>query len=326
MFCIDMPIDDCYNIVGGNRFGQLAEVLTLPHQELALPSLPYIHEEEVHMSPLKRRRLFQVAGISLGSTVLGQNYVSAHTGLTATPGTRAYQGVNLSAWEVVVGDATSPCKPQVGINNIETIHFTDYSEVRANTRAQKDMMAHNITFKRFFDDHVLDFVHVCEYKFRLPYQPATGNTDFNGQTVEGHIGLWDGQTSKRLRSVAYQWIVNPHWIIGTIQCWTPRGWQPVGTVPIDTQWHTIRMVIDPLRETTSLQIDTNYFPSCFVEEPKLNFGSDVSAVFAAEAVSIDPGAQCNGGMPHKVQFKDWTWTWEAANTCKVFSPLVTRDT
>jgi hypothetical protein len=256
--------------------------------------------------------------------MLGKSHLSAQTEPTETPCAKEYQGVNLSEWNVVVGDAVSPCQPQVVLEDIETAHFTDYSEVRANVRAQEDMMAHNITFKRFFDDHVLDFVHICEYKFRMPYTPDTSNADFNGQTIEGHIGLWDGQTSKRLHSVAYQWIVNPHWIIGTMQCWTPRGWQPIGTIPIDTQWHTIRMVIDPLRETTSLQIDGNYFPSCFVKEPKPNFGADVSAVFAAEAVSIDPGPQCTGGMPHKAEFKDWTWIWEPAGTYCVSLPLLAR--
>jgi hypothetical protein len=265
-----------------------------------------------------------VAGMSLGDMVLAENHVYAQTGLTIAPGTRAYQGTNLLGWEVVVGDAASPCRPQVGLGDIGTVHFADYSEVRANIHPFSNTMAHNITFKRFFDDRVLDFVHICEYKFRIPYLPATSNTDFNGQTIEGHIALWDGKTSKRLRSVAYQWIVNPHWIIGTMQCWTPRGWQSIGEIPVDTQWHTIRMVIDPRRETTSLQIDTNFYPSCFVKEPKPDFGSDVSAVFAAEAVSIDPGAQCNGGMPHKAQFKDWTWTWEPVNTCQVFLPLVRR--
>lgn len=276
------------------------------------------------MPPLSRRRFFHVAGMILGSTVVGANRVDAQTGLTTASGMRAYQGANLSGWEVVVGDAASPCQPRVELSDIETANFTDYSEVRANIRARREIMAHNITFKRFFDDRVLDFVHICEYKFRLPYLPATSNPHFNGQTIEGQIALWDGQTSKRLRSVAYQWIVNPYWIIGTLQCWTPRGWQPIGTIPVDTQWHTIRMVIDPRRETTSLQIDASYYPSCFVKEPKPNFGPDVSAVLAAEAVSIDPGAQCNGGMPHKAQFKDWMWTWEPVNPCQVFLPHVTR--
>src|SRR5262249_50281382 len=131
-----------------------------------------------------------------------------------------------------------------------------------------------------------------------------------------HIGLWDGKTSRRFYSVAFQWIVNPYLTtgpvqIGTLQCWTPRGWHPIGALPVDTEWHTVRMVLDPKRETTGLQVDGNYYPSCFVKEEKPGFGDDVSATFAAEVISIDPGAQCAGGMPHKVQFKDWTWVWES---------------
>jgi hypothetical protein len=84
------------------------------------------------------------------------------------------------------------------------------------------------------------------------------------------------------------------------------------------------MVLDCQRETTSLQIDSAYFPSCFVKE-SVSIGDDISATLSAEVISKDPGVACDGGMHHKVEIKDWSWLWEPANTYKLFLPSITRN-
>src|SRR5689334_5318591 len=125
------------------------------------------------MPRLSRRRLLQVAATGLSSTAVGEHRVAAEPGISPAPGTRIYQGANLDGWETIVGDAVSPCQAHVLDSDVETIHFLDYSEVRANVIPRRDTMTHNNTFKSISDPRVLDFVHTCTYSVRLPYVPMT---------------------------------------------------------------------------------------------------------------------------------------------------------
>lgn len=277
------------------------------------------------MIVINRRRLVSGAGIGLISGMFASRRMVAQSTQETSPGTRAYKGPNLSNWITEVGDAKSNCQPNVTLADIGTQHFETHSELGANILSKPDMMAHNNSYMKFTDDSALRHVHVCEYKFRLPFLPSVGNTDFNGQTVEGLLAVWDGKATKLRCSVAFQWIVNPDPNLKEIlQCWTPSGWQAIGKIAFDTQEHTVRMVLDVQRGTTSLQIDNIYFPSCFVKQSVL-IGEDISATLSAEAISKDPGEQCNGGMHHRVEIKDWSWLWEPVKTCTVFLPLIAKS-
>lgn len=271
------------------------------------------------MPVMNRREFLNLAGVSLASGFFGQNRGASQ--VSTSPGARIYQGVNLAGWTVLVGDGI---RGTVTSNDIETAPFADYSEVRANIQSRPEIMAHNLSFNKIFDSRAFDYVHICEYKFRLPYLPSTSNTDFNGQTVEGGIALWNGVT-RFIYAVGFQWLVNPFWMPGVMQCWTPRLWQPIGTISLDTEWHTVKMVIDCQRETTNLQLDGNYYPSCFTKQVgPADWGTEIATWISAEAISIDPGNNFTGGKAHKAQFKDWIWTWESANVSQVFLPLVQR--
>ena len=275
------------------------------------------------MFSVNRRNFLHMAGIGLVRGLLGNTRNALHSA-APPPGTRLYQGVNLAEWTVIVGDAVRPGQPAVTAADIETLHLTNYSEVRANIQARPEVMVHNLSFHKVLDDSAFDFVHLCEYKFRLPYLPSTDNIDYNGQTVEGCLALWNGITRQNY-TVGFQWIVNPYWMTGALQCWTPNKWQPVGEMALDTEWHTVKMIIDCRRETTGLQIDSGYYPSCFTKTTgPADWGNEIATWISAEAISIDPGEDFSGGMPHKAQFKDWIWTWEPANTSCVFLPLVQK--
>ncbi|MBN2007448.1 MAG: hypothetical protein JXA21_29150 [Anaerolineae bacterium] len=275
------------------------------------------------MSSINRRNFLHMAGIGLARGLLGNTSYTPYN-VTLSPGTRTYQGVNLTGWTVIVGDAARPGQAAVTTADIQTVQFTEYSEVHANIQARPEVMVHNLSFHKVFDDRAFDFVHICEYKFRLPYLPSTGNTDYNGQTVEGCLALWNG-TTRQNYTVGFQWIVNPYWMTGALQCWTTDKWQPVGEMALDTEWHTVKMIIDCQRETTGLQIDSGCYPSSFTETTgPADWGTEIATWISAEAISIDPGEDFTGGMPHKAQFKDWTWTWEPANTSCIFLPLVQK--
>ena len=236
--------------------------------------------------------------------------MSFQTG-TLTP--KEYKGSNLSGWEVVVGDGLyiAPGEPPVDSGDIETVHYSDYSEVRANVKVRK-IMAHNITLKRIVDNDALKYVHTATVRFRLPFQPVCdSNSNLNGETIEGHLAIWDGADTRLDYLVAFQWIVNPCAPnFGAIQAWdNPGEWKPVGQlIPVDTSWHEMQMVLDTSSSKACLVLDGVPFQSYFTAMPHPDWGPEIAARFAAEAISQYPGLDGNGAL-HKAQFKDWSWIW-----------------
>lgn len=276
------------------------------------------------MALVTRRNFLLAAGVGLLAAGAGRERAEAAPQPIAAQGLRTYSGVNLDGWETIIGDAIHPGQPAVQATDVETTHYPHYSEVRANVNNRPEIMAHNLTLRRYADAHARRYVHRARYAFRLPYLPKTTNRTLNGQTVEGALAVWDGYETQRLRSLGFQWIVNPYWMAGTIQIWTLLGWQPAGYMPVDMEWHTVQMVLDPVLETSTLRIDDVELPSMCVVEPKAEFGIDVAATLAAEAISLDPGTSFDGGMEHRVQFADWSWVWEPTHLRSVYLPIVTR--
>lgn len=241
-----------------------------------------------------------------------------------------YSGRNLSGWSITLGDGiyTAPGTDPVNPDDIETVHYTDHSELRANIYKRR-VMAHNITFKKFTVDSVFDFVHTFGYEFRLPYMPSIDNTDLNPQTIEGGIGLWDGSNTRLDYGTGFQWHINP-WgpDTGALQTWTDIGggsWATVGNITLDTAWHSVRITLDPRRGATALVIDDTHYLCRFNGTPKPpTWGTEQSATIAAEIISLYPG-ETNPGALHKAEFRDWYWIWEPYNTYSVFLPTVSRQ-
>lgn len=237
---------------------------------------------------------------------------------------REYGGSNLFGWEVVLGDGVyaAPGEPPVSPSDIETVHYSDYSELRANIQIRR-IMAHNITFKRIYDNDAFKFVHTSKYKFRLPYPPSTSNPNLNGETIESHLAIWDGSNTRLDYLVAFQWVLNP-WAtnFGTIHAWdNPGVWRPVGQLMPDTSWHEVQMVLDTGRARTDLFIDGTQYQSYFAATPRPGWGSEIAARLASEIISLYPGEQGNGAL-HKTHVRDWTWVWESRS---MYLPLVLRN-
>lgn len=240
---------------------------------------------------------------------------------------REYAGTNLSGWEVVLGDGVyaAPGEPPVNSGDIETVHYADCSKLRANILVRK-IMAHNITFKRIIDDGALDYVHLSRYQFKLPYQPSRSNPGLNGETIEGHLSIWDGAQTRLEYLVAFQWIVNP-WAenYGDIRVWDPPGvWTRVGTMDPDTQWdvwHAVEMELDVRGGRSRLAINGVPYPSSLVSLSHPDWGDEIAARLAAEIISLYPG-EGNGAL-HEACFGNWTWSWTSR---KVYLPAVMRAT
>jgi hypothetical protein len=275
------------------------------------------------MSPISRRAFLELMGAVVISSIIGDKPTAQQIdSMAVSLSRREYGGTDFTGWEVVGGDGVyaAPGEPLVNSGDIETVHYGSYSELRANILIRK-IMAHNITFKRIYDNDAFKFVHTGKYKFQLPYQPSTGNPDLNGETLEGHLAIWDGINTKLDYIVALQWILNP-WAtnFGAIQAWNNPGvWQTVGQLTPDTSWHEVQMILDTGKARTELVIDGTPYQSYFTAIPRPGWGEEIAARLAGEIISLFPGT--NGAL-HRAYFKDWSWIWEPRN---IYLPIVIRN-
>ncbi len=242
------------------------------------------------------RSLLLACGCDPSNQVMGENTV------------KYYAGTQLLDWNMSLGDGI--CNVPT-LKDIKTVQINQaYTELRANLK-HRAVMAHNITFKRFIADNTLDFIHICEYQFRLPYIPATNNTTLNGQTLEGGIFIWDGCNTRMDYGVAFQWVLNP-WspLFKKVQCWTGSSWQVVGELTPDTRWHRVKFVLNYRQQRAQLWIDGKNLPCLFTLTAKDSlWGTEIAARLQAEIISLDVCQQSSGTL-HKAQFRNWSWQWQ----------------
>ena len=255
--------------------------------------------------PIVTRRDFLKACRAIGLTFIAPD-------LSNRLSTREYRGVNFAGWNIVVGDGIYAALGElpVSLKDIQTVHYSTYSELCANVRRRR-IMAHNITFKRIKDKFAFQYVHLCRLKFRLPYVPSTNNSDMNAQTLEGALFVWDGRSTRLDYGLGFQWLLNP-WMsnFGEVRSWRGGEWEGVGYLKPDTEWHELRIVVDFYRETTSLQIDSIRYPSYFAATSRpQTWGTEIAARLQAEIISVYPEPSGIRAI-HKAEFRDWIWTWK----------------
>lgn len=220
-------------------------------------------------------------------------------------------GSNLNNWLTIVGDGNynAPGEAPVSLSDMSRVDKTNRSILKANTHNRR-IMAHNLTYHKIVDSSAMTSVHEAEYKFKLPYVISTANTDFNGQTVEGGLFVWDGPDTQLDYGLAFQWIINP-WDSNykAIMYWDGIAWQSLGTLEPDTSYHTIKFSLDIPNETAYLTVDgVGFTQNIFSSTTKTGWSSIIEARFQAETISIYPPA--TGPVPkQKVNFKDWQWEW-----------------
>jgi hypothetical protein len=145
----------------------------------------------------------------------------------------------------------------------------------------------------------------------LPYIPSTSNTDFNGQTIEGGLFVWDGTNTKLDYGLAFQWVINP-WDsdFKDIRIWKGSSWEKIGTLEPDTIFHSVKFNLDIPEKTAGFTLDENqYQRNIFSDTSKTGWGTEIAARLQAEIISIYP--PLSGFTPsHKAYFKDWYWLWK----------------
>jgi hypothetical protein len=262
------------------------------------------------MKKVSRRNFLKFA--AMGAGYLGVSHLTI-VSAQVRGRNRTYQAMNLKGWTLAPGDAG--CTPEDGcpttLGDIATEHQMTKSVLRANILTSS-IMAHNITFKRFFDNYAMNFVHSCRVKFRLPYIPSqlngSGNPETrNAETFDVGLFIWDGEYDY---GMAFSWMLNPWTLnVGNIRQWDGENnvWVDGNNLLIDTNWHTAEFTVNFQQETTSLLIDGNPYASQFTVEEKEFTDSRIAARFQVEAISLNPGA--GNGALHEMEIKDWRWAW-----------------
>ncbi|MBI5952229.1 MAG: hypothetical protein HY865_11275 [Chloroflexi bacterium] len=263
-------------------------------------------------SALSRRDFLKLTPpVLLGGIWGGSQVIADIEAASASPGINL-SGRNLKGWELTLGDAlyNRPGEPPVDMTDIEMIHERAYSELRANIN-RRIIMAHAIAYKRRINANSLNYLHSCSYLFRLPYIPmADEAAELNGETIEGGLFVWDGPGTRLDYGIAFQWIVNP-WGDGSINLWEADGdaghWVAGGSLPFDTNWHRVKMVVHAASGLARLAIDDKPYPVTLSKTTKdPSWGTEVAARLQAEIVSIYPEPAGLRAI-HKAQFRNWRW-------------------
>ena len=241
----------------------------------------------------------------------------------------AYGGTNLDGWKTGVGDGlyVAPGESPVALTDLASDHYEEYTELSANI-TQRRIEAHNITGQGIVDTAAMEYIHRFEYEFRVPYIPTQAyEGGLNAQTIEGGLGLWDGQKTRQKYGIGFQWGLNPWSGFGDLRIWTGllrRGWVKVDQIEPDTAWHSLRIIANYRDLIASLTIDGKAMPACISICPAPEgWGNEVSIGPSAEIISIYPGPTGRGGK-HLGQFRNWVWVWEPLRTATIFLPSVQR--
>lgn len=259
-----------------------------------------------------RRNFLHVSALTVVGGFLHYRPLLILSQATCQPA-RCYQGRNLAGWETVLGDGlyTGSGETPPTTDDIQTLHFEKYSELQANIHVRR-VMAHNISFRRVIRDDALQHVHLSKYQFRIPFQPSTANVGLNGQTVEGHLAIWDGRDTRRDYITGWQWLVNP-WdtVYGDVRMWVGEQWVTVGHFAPDSEWHMVQMRLDIQAGEASVIFDDVAFRNDLTVMPRpADWGPEIAARLAAENISIWPGETGPGSL-HRTQFRKWSWDWRA---------------
>ena len=277
---------------------------------------------------LKRRSFIKLASTAVVGSLAAAHPLVVQAAAELPTQSVAYAGSDLDAWSIVVGDGVWNAADEAPVSDtdIETVHLGDYSEIRANIGV-RHVEAHNITHQSVTDLNAMQYVHVLEYEFRLPYLPATEYTGLNAQTIEGGLGLWDGAGTRTKYGIGFQWGLNPYSGFGDVRTWTGRlgqGWQTVSYLEPDLAWHRLRIVADFLNDISSLTIDGQTLASCIGKCPAPDgWGDEVAVGPSAEVISIYPGEEGRGAL-HMGQFRNWAWVWEPQLNHRLFLPTIQR--
>jgi hypothetical protein len=227
---------------------------------------------------------------------------------------RDVSGQNFAGWTTVVGDGVLALAGEapVGLADLQTIHAGANTVLSANMQARQ-IQAHNITYLPIADTQAMRRKHVATYEFRLPYLPTDPATTLRGQTIEGGLFIWDGAATRLDHGAAFQWRVNPASPdYGKLYTWRADGvnrfWVEIGRIEPDTQWHRLRIEIDPTAGRAALSVDNIVDSLALAREAKPGFGNDVTARFQIEAINAEPVAG-TPGRTHQAEFRNWRWQW-----------------
>jgi hypothetical protein len=214
----------------------------------------------------------------------------------------------------VLGDglAVVPPDPPVTNQDIQTLHTSSQTVLTANSFARA-VQAHNITYIPVTDTQAMQSAHVASYEFRLPQLPTAPGATLRPETVEGGLFIWDGANTRLDHGAAFQWRVNPASPdYGKLYTWRADGvnrfWVEIGRIEPDTNWHSLRLEIDPRVRRAAIAVDGIVDSLAYAQEAKPGFGDDTTARLQIETINALPSPGV-AGWRGDAEFRNWRWQW-----------------
>ena len=229
-------------------------------------------------------------------------------------GSKWVGGRDLSGWTSTVGDGVWAAAGEAPVSrgDLAMEHNRTLTTLRANVD-RRAVMAHNLAYNRVQNLDSMSAIQKANVEFRLPDIPATDNWEYNAQTLEAALFVWDGPNTRLDYGMAIQWVLNP-WLpnFGALRAWqqTDGGapqWVDVAYLEPDTEWHSLQMDFRATSNLSRLTIDGNRIDvdKTFTVKDRY-WGNTIDGRFQLEIISVWPGP--NSEVPaHAAEFRNWAW-------------------
>lgn len=197
------------------------------------------------------------------------------------------------------------------LGDIQSLHFGDRSRLTANVLARQ-IQASNLNELQFVDSLAARRRHVAVLDFRLPAPPGAGAA-LRGHSLEGGLFVRDSAAAVLGFGAAFQWRVDPLSAdYGRLYTWRADGanrfWVEIGRIEPDTQWHRLRVEIDPFSQRAALAVDGIIDSLALAREATPGWSSNAHARLHVQTTSAPPSAAV-APQVQQTEFRNWRWQW-----------------
>ncbi len=197
------------------------------------------------------------------------------------------------------------------LGDIQPLHFGDHSVLTANVLARQ-IQASNLNELQISDSLAARRRHVAVLDFRLPYLPSAAAA-LRGHSMEGGLFVRDSAASVLDFGAAFQWRVDPLSAdYGRLYTWRADGanrfWVETGRIEPDTQWHRLRIEIDPLASRAALAVDGIIDSLALARVATPGWSSSAHARLHVQTTSAPPSA-ATASRVQQAEFRNWRWQW-----------------
>jgi hypothetical protein len=211
------------------------------------------------------------------------------------------------------------------IEDVDVIHYGEYSEVRSNIRMKRVNILNATFFKKQGEPKLYDYIHISGYKIRSPFINTPGQYDvqINTEVIGGGFQTFHGPSATGY-DIGYGWWLNPWspWAsYGSVNVWEMTPEYPstpiVDRVTPDTNWHSLIFILDQKNDHGYVLFDNRVYEVHKIlrsYHPEWR-GEGIDGGLVVEVSNGWPKDHESSNYRYMgvVQVKDWFWIWQPYN-------------